>query len=597
METNSTPDQPESETQGAPAAELPLTEVAAPATPQQSQPELALLGTPDSTAPGHAPTREAQAEPDELTALAIRSQAARLPVADEERMGALLKESLLSGKAGVLKVVELLPKLPWIVGIRAVENSWPEMKATGRGQLLKGLAEIESDSARRIRLSLARALFKLDPATCLKLTVGVCKEMREKETGALTQRNAQIFANVFIGKIKPWLALLPLADMKAPDAELLVHCALIAVFSLPHPPVTQLGVLRWAGEAGRLTKLQDVALNAVTRNTSRWSAKWQAALRKEVANLPEEILGTLKPLVPENTDSTSDSITPEERLEAQESADGQDSPHDALDTSVEGASATPEQAPPARKERPVYEPRPQKPSEPQRSREGGGRESGGRERGGRERGGRERGRGRERDSEPQRDAEQSSRETERGPRDNEARKERPVYQPRNAGTAQNFNLSETLRQIEAHVQSLRTELTSAQSKARQKDDDLRPNRRQPERPAASSIPGEPTVEELVRLNLQLESRITELQLRITDLGTDAEDRAASIGAHDNEQITDVNQQLRTLLGYKLQEDFADYQALQNESTSVVVQQHYRSLLGHIFEVLATEGIRFKSEAS
>ena len=67
--------------------------------------------------------------------------------------------------------------------------------------------------------------------------------------------------------------------MKAPDGELLVHCALIAVFSLPHPPVTQLGVLRWAGEAGRLSKLQDVALNAVTRNTSRWSSKWQAALR------------------------------------------------------------------------------------------------------------------------------------------------------------------------------------------------------------------------------------------------------------------------------------------------------------------------------
>ncbi len=601
METNSTPDQPESETQGAPAAVLPRTEAAAPATPQQSQPELALLGTPDATPPGAAPAPEAQAEPDELTALAIRSQAARLPVADEERMGALLKESLLSGKAGVLKVVELLPKLPWIVGIRAVENSWPEMKATGRGQLLKGLAEIESDSARRIRLSLARALFKLDPATCLKLTVGVCKEMREKETGALTQKNAQIFANVFIGKIKPWLALLPLADMKAPDGELLVHCALIAVFSLPHPPVTQLGVLRWAGEAGRLSKLQDVALNAVTRNTSRWSSKWQAALRKEVANLPEEILGTLKPLLPENTESTSDSITPEERLEAQESADGQDSADDAPDASEEGARATSEQAPITRKERPIYEPRPQKPIEPQRSREGGGRERG-----------RDRGRGRDRNSnrdsdrnsEPQRDVEQGSienerapRDNERGSRDNEARKERPVYQPRNAGTAQNFNLSETLRQIEAHVQSLRTELTAAQSKARQKDDDLRPNRRQPERPAASSIPGEPTVEELARLNLQLESRITELQLRITELGTDAEDRAASIGAHDNEQITDVNQQLRTLLGYKLQEDFADYEALQNESTSVVVQQHYRSLLGHIFEVLATEGIRFKSEAS
>jgi hypothetical protein len=109
------------------------------------------------------------------------------------------------------------------------------------------------------------------------------------------------------------------------------------------------------------------------------------------------------------------------------------------------------------------------------------------------------------------------------------------------------------------------------------------------------IPGEPTPEELARLNQQLEARIAELQQRIADLGADAEDRAASMGAHGDTPVSDVNQQLRTFLGLKLQEDFADFEALEQESTSVVVQQHYRSLLRHIFTVLSEEGVQLKPQ--
>ena len=72
--------------------------------------------------------------------------------------------------------------------------------------------------------------------------------------------------------------------------------AVLAVFSIPHPPVTQLGVLKWAQENGRLGKLQEEALAAVKKGIGRWSGKWQGALRKEVAELPEEILLALKPL-------------------------------------------------------------------------------------------------------------------------------------------------------------------------------------------------------------------------------------------------------------------------------------------------------------
>ena len=66
----------------------------------------------------------------------------------------------------------MLPRLPWIVGVRAVEQVWPELTAGFRTQLLSGLAKDETDAARRIRLSLARALFKLDVPVAMKVALG-----------------------------------------------------------------------------------------------------------------------------------------------------------------------------------------------------------------------------------------------------------------------------------------------------------------------------------------------------------------------------------------------------------------------------------------
>ncbi len=558
METNSTPDELPLESSG--ETPPPPTESAPELLPAEAREESATEQPPGDSEP-ETTEPAADGAVDELSDLVTRSQAARLPAADEEQMGALLKAAMLGGKSGVAKAVEHLPKLPWIVGVRAVESVWPEMKVTARTQLLKGLADDESEGARRIRLSLARALWKIDPPTALKLAVGVCKEIRDKETGALSQRNGQIFSNVFIGKVKPWIAQIALAELKPAEADVLVQTAILAVFSLPHPPVTQLGVLKWAGEAGKLEKLQETTLDPILRSVSRWSGKWQGALRKEVANLPENIASALKPATTEPDAQTSaDGAQDEEPV-----ATGEDgAPGESRET------ATTEEPRPI-KQRPVYEPRPQRPpamaaaepadAEPDRERSREGDRENDRER---DRG-RDRGRGRDR--------------------------ERPVYQPRGGGSAgQNFNLNEALRQIEAHVQTLRSELNTAQAKL---VDENRPSRR-----AAVDrgpvIPGEHSPEELARLNLQLESRITELQQRITDLLADAEDRAASMGAHGEQQVTDPDQQLKTLLGFKLQEDFADYLALQDESTGVVVQQHYRSLLGHIFEVLQAEGVTLKA---
>ena len=230
---------------------------------------------------------------DPLADLANRAAAGRLSSADEDRAAALLKAALQEGRPGIERAVEQLPKLPWIVGVNGVTAAWPELKTTYKARLIGGLAKIQTDAARRVRLSLSRGLFKQDVPAAVKLAVGVAKEVRDKETGAVTPKNSQIFANVLIGRAKPWIAQVPLADLKPVDADLLVHCAVMAVFGLPHAPATQLGILKWVAGADRLGKLHPAALENVKKALGRWNAKWQGALRKEVAELPEEIASAL----------------------------------------------------------------------------------------------------------------------------------------------------------------------------------------------------------------------------------------------------------------------------------------------------------------
>ena len=165
-------------------------------------------------------------------------------------------------------------------------------------------------------------------------------------------------------------------------------------------------------------------------------------------------------------------------------------------------------------------------------------------------------------------------------------------QPQRRGHAPaNFNLSEALKQIEAHVSGLRSELQATQNKLRQqqRDEDRKPRRGAPDRGSGIIVPGEPTPDELARLNRQLETRITEQQVKIDELLADSEDRAASMDLPEAAASPDA--QLRALLSLKLQEDFEDFAALESEAPDIVVQQHYRTVLRHVFEVLRNEGVR------
>ena len=146
METNLPEDQPSTET--------PLETSPAP----DPEPFAELPLGDDAQADAGPVASDDAAAPDELTQLAEASQRARLSPADEERMTVLLKEALLAGRAGVARAVDALPKVPWIVGVRAIEQVWPELTAGFRTQLLAGLGKDETDAARRMRLSVARPL-------------------------------------------------------------------------------------------------------------------------------------------------------------------------------------------------------------------------------------------------------------------------------------------------------------------------------------------------------------------------------------------------------------------------------------------------------
>lgn len=495
-----------------------------------------------------AATSMAHDEP--LAELAERASRGRLPSAEEDRATQLLREALGGGREGVARAVEHLPQLPWIIGVNSVTSAWPEMKPTMRNRLLAGLARLDTDAARRVRLSLARGLFKLDLPVATKLAVAVAKEMRDKETGALAPRDAQVFANVLIGRARPWIAQLPLAGLKPAEAEALAHGALFAVFLVPHAPATQLGVLKWAAEAGKLAKLPALATETIIKALARWNGKWQSTLRREIAELPEEIASTLRPEAPAPAEPDHGRAR---RGDAAELADNEKEEREcegerpvAADTGRDGEEDEradedeldrEERAAASVRPRPIYESK----------------------------------------TVPARD-----RDRERLPE-------------RRSGPTGNFQLSEALRAIEAHVASLRSELSLAQSKLRQREDQGRRGIK-PERATAPIIVGAPTADELARLNVQLEARNAELQQRIEELTVDSEERAASMGILGGEPVTDDDLRLRKLLALKLQDDHEDFLALESESPDMVAPKHYRTVLLHVVEVLTAEGILSRAPA-
>jgi hypothetical protein len=537
------PAAPEAAAEGVPAPTGPL-EVPVPesATAAPHPPDHAPLSSAAEEPP--APGAAAVDADDPLAPLLTKAMTQRLSIPEEEQAIGLIRDRLLAKKDVFLAAVELLPKLGWAIASKSVGSAWPEMKASAKTALIKTLSADESETSRRIRLSIGRSLFKVpDLAACFKLVAGVAKEIRDKDTAAITVKDAQMFSNVMVGKGKPWIAQLSLAEVKPADADLVIHAAVFAGFLLNQPPITQIGILKWAADNERLAKLHEAAQALIVKGVGRMSGKWQSVLRKEVPELPEEIAAALKPGV-----SPAPEIT--EALTAEPENDGLPAELKAEASAAEAravassAAEIPLETATGKKERPVYVSKTIPPRE-QRSPE--------------------------RTPVPAAPPQPSTKEA-KAP----------------AARSAQFNAQEALRQLESHINFIKGELKAAETKLRAREHDE--SRRTRQKPDVPLIPGEPTPDELARLNVQLESRITELQSRIDDLTADAEARATSAGAFASEPETNPDQQLRTLLALKLQEAYADFLALESQDPDIVVQQHYGTVIREVFAVLKAEGV-------
>lgn len=429
------------------------------------------------------------AQRDRLTAQLVEvSLNARLSPAEEDEAAQLLRAALAADRAALAQALESSLSLPWSIGVKATGDAWPELKPTARRYIIAGLREHKNEAGRRYRLSLARGLIAVDAAASRKLAVEVCVEMLGEDGNGMGPRDRQCFANVFIGKGKPWILHFPIAEWQPAESDPLIAAAISACFNGGCPPFTQLALLKWIAEAGRIGNLSERAVAAIQRTVSRWQAKWKAELREAaIADLPEPI----------------------------------------ADAAAQPPEAPSEAAPEPREDEPEGEEFREQEEPPRRSR----RESG------------------------------------------------PVRRGNQRG-GEAFDLTAALRQIDAHVMSLRGELHQAQTALRGKP--AGPSRGRTGRSEATETPED--IDALRRHNERLEETVSELRERMEELAADHEDHAAALEGGDP---------LKVLLGLKLREDHAVYEALRAEQQDAVVRTHLRDVLAHIFEVLEAEGVRFE----
>ena len=508
-----------------------------------------------------------------LAKLAEASKAQRLAPADEDHATTLIKELLAGGRAGITSAIEPLVALPWIVGANAVSAAWPTLTVPMRRHLLTSLAKTDSEPARRLRLSLARAVFKLEPAAGLKIAAATAADLREPETGALPPKHRHMFFNVFIGKGKPWLLQLPLADLKGAEADCLVHAA-VECFQLC-PPLSQLSILRWAFAGGRLKKLSPEDLEVAVKSVSRWNPKLQRQLRTDIPELPEPIAAVLKPEALKPTPEM-----PARQAEKSVAADGEGAepvqPAEAQAVADESGEPTVTEAPKGPKtQTKAREPEraaPAKPIEeitiPRRNR-----------------------------PQPEGEPEQRQPREQREPRRTEqrSRDERPEERRDDKGRRP-FDFRESLRGLEAYVSGLRNELDQTKTQLRRREEDTkrggRPGRGQAaaeERPAVET-------EALIRHNAQLETTVRELRAQLEDLASHHEAVAESRQLHSGEPLPEGSaDQLKALLSIKLQESFETYMVMRQEPLDKVFRLDYRDLLGSVFDVLLEQGVQLKKQ--
>jgi hypothetical protein len=225
---------------------------------------------------------------DELRVIIENSRNGRLSPADEQKGATLFKELVTSGGKPLSSALDLLGDLPWFVPVNGALEAWPQMTPAKQRSFLSALKPLESEASRRMRLSIARGLHKLDPTSALKLIVTTLQSLR-KENG-LEPKDRQIFYSVLIGKNKPWLLQLDLKTLKPAEAELVALTA-IECAAGANPPAA-VAVIQWAKPYQPLNTIPEPLQQELAKIFRKWSSRWQKQLPEE--DLPPILKETLQ---------------------------------------------------------------------------------------------------------------------------------------------------------------------------------------------------------------------------------------------------------------------------------------------------------------
>jgi hypothetical protein len=226
---------------------------------------------------------------DDLRGIVETSRNGRLSQTDEQKGAALFKQLVVLGGKPLSGALELLEDLPWFVSVNGTLEAWPELSPAKQRSFLSALKPLESEASRRMRLSIARGLHKIDPAAALKLLVATLQAFRT-ETG-LQPKDRQIFYSVLIGKNKPWLLQLDLKVLKPAEAELIALTAIESAASAPPPAAVS--VFQWAKPFQPLKTLPEPLQQELSKSVKKWSLRWQKQLsEQELPPALSEILQT-----------------------------------------------------------------------------------------------------------------------------------------------------------------------------------------------------------------------------------------------------------------------------------------------------------------
>ena len=226
---------------------------------------------------------------DDLRAIIETSRNGRLSQADEQKGAALFKELVILGGKPLQSGLELLGDLPWFVPVNGTLDAWPQLTPAKQRGFLSAMKPLESEASRRMRLSIARGLHKIDPASALKLLVATL-QVFQTETG-LQPKDRQIFYSVLIGKNKPWLLQLDLKPLKPAEAGLIALTAIESAAGAPPPAAVS--VFQWAKPFQPLKTIPERLQQELGKSLKKWSLRWQNQLAQE--DLPpalSEILQT-----------------------------------------------------------------------------------------------------------------------------------------------------------------------------------------------------------------------------------------------------------------------------------------------------------------